>query len=65
VLEKGSDKTKSGRLWAFVGDRDHPHIAYHYTETKARDGPASIVKDYKGFLQADAANVFDGIYLPG
>jgi len=47
VLEKGSDKTKSGRLWAFVGDRDHPHIAYHYTETKARDGPASIVKDYK------------------
>ena len=65
VLEKGSDKTKSGRLWAFVGDRDHPHIAYHYTETKARDGPASILKDYKGFLQADAANVFDGIYLPG
>jgi transposase len=65
VLEKGNDKTKSGRLWAFVGDRDHPHTAYLYTATKARDGPAEILKDYKGFLQADAANVFDGFYLPG
>jgi transposase len=65
VLEKGNDKTKSGRLWAFVGDRDHPHTIYHYTATKARDGPAGILKDYKGFLQADAANVFDGIYHPG
>jgi transposase len=65
VLEKGNLKTKSGRLWAFVGDRDHPHTVYHYTATKARDGPAGILKNYKGFLQADAANVFDGIYHPG
>jgi transposase len=65
VLEKGNTKTKSGRLWAFVGDRDHPHTVYHYTATKARDGPAGILVKYKGFLQADAANVFDGIYLPG
>jgi transposase len=65
VLEKGNDKTKSGRLWAFLGDRDHPHTIYHYTATKARDGPAGILEKYKGFLQADAANVFDGIYCPG
>ena len=65
VLEKGSDKTKSGRLWAFVGDRGHPHNAYLYTATKARAGPAEILKTYKGFLQADAANVFDGLYRPG
>jgi transposase len=65
VLEKASTKTKSGRLWAFVGDRDHPNSVYHYTATKARDGPAGILENYKGFLQADAANVFDGIYQPG
>jgi transposase len=65
VLDKNSDKTKAGRLWAFVGDREHPHTIYHYTATKARDGPAGILQDYKGFLQADAANVFDGIYVPG
>ncbi|MDB5311550.1 MAG: Transposase family protein [Gemmataceae bacterium] len=65
VQEQGNTKTKSGRLWTFVGDRDHPHTAYLYTATKARDGPAAILKDYKGFLQADAANVFDGFYRPG
>jgi transposase len=65
VLDKSSDKTRSGRLWAFVGDRDHPHTIYHYTATKARDGPAGILQNYQGFLQADAANVFDGIYVPG
>ena len=65
VLDPDSDKTKAGRLWAFVGDRDHPHTIYHYTATKARDGPAGILKNYQGFLQADAANVFDGIYVPG
>jgi transposase len=65
VQEKGNAKTKSGRLWAFVGDRDHPHTAYLYTPTKARAGPAVVLKDYKGFLQADAANVFDGFYRPG
>jgi len=65
VLEKGNDKTKSGRLWTIVGDRHHPHTLYFYTPTKARDGPAQILKDYKAFMQADAANVYDAFYLPG
>jgi hypothetical protein len=65
VQEKGNTKTKSGRLWAFGGERDRPHTAYLYTATKARDGPAEILTGYKGFLQADAANVFDGFYRPG
>ena len=65
VLDPGRKQTKPGRLWVFVGDRDHPHTVYDYTPTKARDGPAAILKDFKGFLQADAANVFDGIYRPG
>ncbi|HTK76790.1 MAG TPA: IS66 family transposase [Gemmataceae bacterium] len=65
VLDPGRKQTKPGRLWVFVGDRDHPYTVYDYTATKARDGPAQVLKDYRGFLQADAANVFDGIYRPG
>jgi transposase len=65
VLDAGREQTKSGRLWVFVGDRDHPHTVYDYTATKARDGPATILKEYRGFLQADAANAFDGLYRPG
>jgi transposase len=65
VQDRQQDQTKAGRLWAYLGDRDHPHTVYDYTPTKARDGPAAILANYSGFLQADAANVFDGIYLPG
>jgi transposase len=65
VQEPGQNKTRSGRLWVYLGDRDHPFTVYDYTATKARDGPQAILKDFTGFLQADAANVFDGIYLPG
>lgn len=65
VQEAGRAKTKSGRLWVYVGDRDHPWTVYDYRPDKSRDGPAEILKDFAGFLQADAANVFDGIYLPG
>jgi hypothetical protein len=64
-VQDQADKTKSGRLWVYLGDREHPFTVYDYTPTKARDGPMAILKDFTGFLQADAANVFDGLYLPG
>jgi hypothetical protein len=65
VQEPGQDRTKAGRLWVYVGDRDHPVTVYDYRPDKARDGPAEVLKDFTGFLQADAANVFDGLYVPG
>jgi transposase len=65
VLQPGLKQTKSGRLWIYVGDRNHPYLVYDYTPTKARVGPAEILKNYQGFLQADAANVFDGFFIPG
>ena len=62
VQEPGLNRTKSGRLWVYIGDRDHPGIVYDYTPTHARDGPAAFLRGYRGFLQADAHNVYDGIY---
>jgi hypothetical protein len=59
------EKTKSGRLWIYVGDRDHPYLLYDYRPDKSRAGPDDILGNYKGYLQADAANVFDGLYRPG
>ena len=40
----------------------HPGIVFDYTTTHARDGPAAFLKDFKGFLQADAYGAYDGIY---
>jgi transposase len=65
VQEPGQDRTKSGRLWVYIGDRDHAATVYAYTPTHARDGPAKFLKGFQGFLQADAANLYDGIYAPG
>lgn len=63
VQEK--NKCKSGRIWAYLGDRDHPYIVYEYTPDRTRAGPAAWLKDYKGYLQADAYGGYDGIYATG
>ena len=60
------DETRSnhryGRLWDYIGDADHPGIVFDYTTTHARDGPAAFLKDFRGYLQADAYGGYDGIY---
>lgn len=51
-----------GRLWDYIGDAEHPGVVFDYTVTHARDGPAEFLRDFKGFLQADAYGGYDGIY---
>jgi transposase len=52
-----------GRFWAYIGDAQHPYSVYDFTVNRGRDGPASFLKDYRGFLQADAYGGYDGIFL--
>ena len=40
-----------------------PLTVFDYTPTHQRDRPAAFLKDYRGYLQADAFNGYDGIYL--
>jgi len=56
-----SVKTRPGRATSHEARRP----AVRPAGFRPRDGPAAILKDFAGFLQADAANVFDGLYLPG
>jgi transposase len=53
----------TGRFWPYVGDPLHPLTVFDFTTTHQRDGPAAFLKDYRGYLQADAFNGYDGIYL--
>ena len=66
VLDPDLHKTKTGRLWGYHGDRERGRrfTVFDYRPDKSRAGPEAILKDYRGFLQADAANVFDGLYRP-
>jgi transposase len=53
----------TGRFWPYVGDPLHPLTMFDYTPTHQRDGPAAFLKDYRGYLQADAFSGYDGLYL--
>ena len=62
VLDPPHDHTKTARFWIYLGDREHPYNVFDFTPTRQRIGPASFLKNYRGYLQADAFAGYDGIY---
>lgn len=62
VLDPELPRTRTGRIWTYVGDAQHPYIVYDYTPNRSRDGPDEFLKDFHGYLQADAYSGYDGIY---
>jgi transposase len=53
----------TGAVWAYVGERGE--VAYDFTPTRSRDGPAQVLRGYKGYLQADALKQYDSFYASG
>lgn len=62
VRDESLTSHRHGRLWCYLGDAGHPGVVFDYTPTHARDGPAEFLKDFRGYLQADAYGAYDGIY---
>jgi transposase len=62
VLDRTLPQTRKGRIWPYVGDRDHPAVVYDYTPTRERAGPEKFLKDFRGHLQADAYAVYDSFF---
>jgi transposase len=62
VRDETRSSNRYGRLWDYIGDAEHPGVVFDYTPTHGRDGPARFLKDFKGYLQADAYGGYDGIY---
>jgi transposase len=56
---------RTARFWAYIGDSAHPYSIYDFTDSRQRDGPAKFLKDFSGYLQADAYGGYDGIYSGG
>ena len=65
IQSPGEGKCRKGRLWAYLGDAAHSYIVYDYTPDRSRAGPARWLRDYQGYLQADAYDGYDGIYHTG
>jgi transposase len=62
VLDPSLPRTRLGRIWTYVGDRDHPYTVYDYTPTRNRDGPDAFMAQFHGYLQADAYSGYDELY---
>ena len=62
VLDPELPHTRTGRIWTYVGDAAHPYTVYDYTPNRSREGPDEFLKDFRGYLQADAYSGYDGIY---
>ena len=62
VLDPELPRTRTGRVWTYVGDPDHPYTVYDYTANRSRAGPDEFLKPFHGYLQADAYSGYDEIY---
>ena len=59
VLDANLPYARTGRVWPYYGDQDHPVIVYDYTATRERAGPEKFLEGYRGYLQADAYGGYD------
>jgi transposase len=62
VLDIKLPFARTGRIWPYYGDNDHPVIVYDYTATRERAGPEKFLKQYRGYLQADAYAGYDAFF---
>jgi transposase len=52
----------TGYFHTYVGDVRHPLIVFDYTSGHGRDGPQNFLRSFRGYLQADAAPIYDGLF---
>jgi len=62
VLDPELPRTRTGRIWTYVGDDERPYTVYDYTPNRSRAGPDAFLKQFRGFLQADAYSGYDEFF---
>lgn len=62
VLNPGAGKTKSGYMWPYLGDEEHPHVVFEYTSSREGIGPQTFLADFAGYIQADAYAAYDKLF---
>jgi transposase len=58
--------TRNARIWVYRGLPGEVYFAITETKAKADEGgPLSLLSDYRGYVQADAASTFDDLFKSG
>jgi hypothetical protein len=58
----GKEGSFKGYFWAYIGDEGNPYSVYDFTSSRSRDGPASFLQSYSGYLHADAYAGYDAMF---
>jgi transposase len=71
VLNPGSGKTKTGRIWTYVrdgkphGDGSPKAACYFYSPNRKAIYPEEHLQNYEGVMHADAYAGYTGLYIGG
>lgn len=65
VRQPGRNTTASGSLWDYLGDHSAPYVVYDFTLGRVQSGPVKFLRDFTGYLQADAYSGYDVLYQDG
>jgi len=57
----------SGQMWLYYGDREHPFNVFDFCGDHSGRGIDAFLRDnhYRGYLNADALNVYDHLFVSG
>ena len=65
TLEKGLKRAKTARIWAYTRrptTKQPALTVYEYTPDRKGEHPQAFLKDFSGYLQADAYSGFDPLF---
>lgn len=62
VAKNEQGQTVAGRVWVYADHSDL--IWYDFTPSRKRDGPARVLGNFRGYLQADAYQGYDQLFVP-
>lgn len=65
--ENAPGRSLSGQMWIYYGDRDHPFNVFDFCGDHSARGIDAFLRDkhYRGYVNADALNVYDHLFLGG
>ncbi|MFT3926005.1 MAG: IS66 family transposase [Myxococcales bacterium] len=61
VLVQAKERCRRGHFWVLASDNGH--VLFRYTKRHTKGHVRELLGGYRGYLQADAATVYDFLYL--
>lgn len=66
VLDRAlKGRSRTGRLWPYVGDRAHPQVFFEYTPSREQKWPAQMLGSFAGYLQGDFYPGYENLCADG